>query len=120
MIRWARLMLSFKYAFEGISYALKNDQNLQIHFIVAAIVFFMGLFYQLNFVELWIISIMILFVLCAEMINTAIEQMVDLIRVEHSREAKIAKDVSAGMVFFAVMASVIVGLVIFIPRIFSL
>lgn len=118
MIHWRRLFLSFRYAFEGISYAFRHDQNLRIHAIIALIILGFGLFYQLSALEFWVIGIMVLLVLCIEMVNTAIEQMVDLIRLEHSKEAKIAKDVSAGMVFFTVAASVIVGLVIFIPRIF--
>ena len=113
-------MLSFKYAFEGISYAFTHDQNLRIHVIIALLVFCASFYYQLSGLEFWIIGMTVLFVLCVEMVNTAIEQMVDLISLEHKKEAKIAKDVSAGMVFFTVVASVIVGLFIFTPYIFGI
>ncbi len=118
MIRWKRLILSFRYAFEGISYALRYDQNMRIHTFVGFCVFAAGLVYNVTPLEFWILGIMILLVLSAEMINTAIEQMVNLIRIEHSKEARIAKDVSAGMVFFTVASAVIVGLFIFLPRVF--
>ena len=67
-----------------------------------------------------ILGIMILLVISAEMINTAIEKMVDLITTEHRKEAKIAKDVAAGMVLVNSLGSVIVGLIIFIPHILAL
>ena len=60
---------------------------------------------------------MIILVVCAEMINTSIEEMTNLIINEHKREAKIAKDVSAGMVLLTLVGSIIVGFLIFIPYI---
>ncbi|QQG41056.1 MAG: diacylglycerol kinase family protein [Candidatus Levyibacteriota bacterium] len=118
MVDFKRLLLSFKYAFEGITYAFVHDQNLRIHILVTLFVLTAGIFYKLSGFEMWILGIMILFVVMAEMLNTAIEQMVNLISLEHKKEAKIAKDVSAGMVFFTVIAAIIVGLLIFLPHIF--
>ncbi len=63
---------------------------------------------------------MILLVICTEMINTAIEEMVNLLTNEHRLEAKIAKDVSAGMVLLTAMGSVIVGILVFTPHILKL
>lgn len=117
MIDFRRLFLSFTYAAEGIAYAFHKDQNLRIHVIVAFFVSIFGFWIGITKLEMWVIGIMALFVIVAEMLNTAIEQMVDLISLEHKKEAKIAKDVSAGMVFFTVFAAVVVGLFIFIPRI---
>ncbi|MBI2430845.1 MAG: diacylglycerol kinase family protein [Candidatus Levybacteria bacterium] len=118
MIDLKRLFLSFSFAFDGMLYAFKHDQNLRIHITTAFFVLSFGLWLSLSNFEMWVLGIMILFVIMAEMLNTAIEQMVDLISLEHSKEAKIAKDVSAAMVFFTVVASVIVGLFIFVPHIF--
>lgn len=66
-----------------------------------------------------ILGVMILLVLSAEMINSAIEKMVDLITLEHRKEAKIAKDVAAGMVLLTALGSIIVGVLIFVPHIMA-
>ena len=120
MIHHITLIKSFGYAFEGIYYALKYNQNLRIHFLIAILVIIASIIFKVNAFEMGILGVMILLVICTEMINTTIEQMVDLIINEHRREAKIAKDVSAGMVLLAAIGSVIVGLLIFIPHVLKL
>lgn len=120
MIHHRTLVKSFGYAFQGVGYALKYNQNLRIHFIAAFVVVILSITFEVNPFEMGILGIMILLVICAEMINTAIEQMVDLIVKEHREEAKIAKDVSAGMVLLTAVGSVIVGALIFIPYIMKL
>lgn len=82
--------------------------------IVASIVF------KVNAFEMGILGVMILLVIVAEMINTAIEEMVNFVTVEHKREAKIAKDVAAGMVLITAIGSIIVGILVFAPHILKL
>lgn len=113
------LIGSFKYAFEGVFYALRHNQNLRIHFFVGALVVIASIFFRVTVFEKAVLGVMILLVISAEMINTAIEQMVDLISTEQRKEAKIAKDVSAGMVLCTVISAMIVGFLIFFPHIFS-
>ena len=120
MIYNKSLIKSFVYAIEGISHALKDNRNLRIHFGVGAIVIFAGIFFKANPFEMGVLGIMIMLVIMAEMINTAIEEMVDLIVSEHRQQAKIAKDVAAGMVLVAVVGSVIAGIFIFAPHILKL
>lgn len=120
MIDQEKLLLSFRYAFAGIFWALRHNRNLRIHFVVALLVIVASLLFQVNPFEMGILGVMILLVICAEMINTAIEQMVDFVVNEHKREAKIAKDVSAGMVLLTAIGSVIVGILIFVPHIVRL
>jgi undecaprenol kinase len=120
MIHHTTLKNSFKYASAGVRHALENDQNFRVHLLAAWVVFIMGLFFQISKFEWIALLIMILLVLATEMINTAIENMVDLITREHREEAKIAKDVAGGMVLVTSVGSVIVGLVIFIPYILEL
>lgn len=115
MINLKRLVKSFNYALEGILYTLKTDQNLIIHFSVAILVIIASIFFRVNPFELGLVFIMILLVISAEMINTAMEKMVDLITKEHRVEAKIAKDVSSGMVLLTVAGAIIVGILIFTP-----
>ncbi|MFH1832562.1 MAG: diacylglycerol kinase family protein [Candidatus Levyibacteriota bacterium] len=119
MLDLPKLISSFKYAFEGIIYALKFNQNLRIHFVAAVIVIIASIFFKINAFEKGILGIVILLVISSEMINTAIEEMVDFVITEHKREAKIAKDVSAGMVLLAAIGSIIVGALIFIPYVIN-
>lgn len=111
------LIQSFKYAFEGIYFAIKLNRNMKIHIVIAILVILASMYFKANVFEMEILTVMIILVICTEMINTALEEMVDLITNEHRREAKIAKDVSAGMVLVAAIGSVIVGILVFVPHI---
>lgn len=114
------LIKSFAYAFNGVSYALKYNRNLRIHFIVALAVLMLSIFFKVTPYEMSILAIMVLLVILSEMINAAIEEMINLITQEHRKEAKIAKDVAAGMVLIAAVGSVIIGSIIFTPYILKL
>lgn len=120
MLKHRQLFQSFGYAFAGLWYALKYNQNLRIHFFMAVLVAIISVFLEINGFEMGILGVIILLVIASEMINTSIEQMVDLITLEHRKEAKIAKDVAAGMVLVTTMGSVIVGILIFVPHIVHL
>lgn len=114
------LLNSFEYAFEGVWHALKNNRNLRIDFVIALIVIILSLIFHTNPYEKGVLGITILLVICSEMINTSLEEMVNLITQERRKEAKIAKDVAAGMVLIAAIGSVIVGIFIFAPYISKL
>src|SRR3989344_4173042 len=120
MVHSRKLARSFGFAFEGIWYTLKHQQNMRIHFLFAILVIIASIYFSVTPFEMGILGVMILLVLCTEMINTALETMVDLIVKEHREEARIAKDVSAGMVLLAVMGSVVVGILIFLPYILKM
>ncbi len=115
MISPRRFIRSFKYAFEGIHYAFKNDQNLLAHILVAFLVMNVSVALKVTPFEMAILGLTIMMVIVAEMVNSAIEKMVDLITKEHRQEAKIAKDVSAGMVLLTAFAATIIGTLIFLP-----
>lgn len=114
------LLTSFRYAFEGVWHALKNNRNLRIDFIAATIVIILSVIFHTTPYEKGVLGITILLVICSEMINTSLEEMVNLITSEHRKEAKIAKDVAAGMVLVAAVGSVIIGIFIFAPYISKL
>lgn len=120
MINHRPLAKSFLYAFEGVYYALKHNQNLRLHFLIAALVVLISLVLKVSLLEMAILGVMILLVVSCEMINASIEQMVDLIVIEHRKEAKIAKDVAAGMVLVTSIGSVIVGILILTPYMLKL
>lgn len=119
MIDFDKLRFSFKYAFAGVLHALRHNQNLRIHFVMAILVIIASIFFHVNNFEKGILGIVILLVISTEMINTAIEEMVDFVVNEHKKEAKIAKDVAAGMVLLTAIGSIIVGILIFTPYILN-
>ena len=114
-----KLRNSFKYAFEGIAEAWKTEQNLKIHFVIMALVIIAGFILKISAME-WIVCLLLFaIVISLELINTAIETTVDIAMPEINEKAKYAKDIAAGAVLFSAMISVIVGLIIFLPKIFG-
>ena len=114
------LLKSFGFAIEGIKLAYKYNRNIRIHTVIGIIALILCFVLGLSGFEVGIILITILLVIAAEMINTAIEEMVDLITQEHREQAKIAKDVSAGMVLVCAIGAVVIGVIIFLPHILEL
>ena len=114
-----KLRNSFKYAFEGIKEAWKTEQNLKIHFIIMFLVIIAGFIFKITAME-WIVCLLLFaLVISLELINTAIETTVDIAMPEINEKAKYAKDIAAGAVLFSAIISVIVGLIIFLPKIFG-
>ncbi len=111
---------SFGFAFEGLKLSIKVDQNVRIHLLVGIIILTVSLFLGVDTFELLFILFAIFFVIIAELINTAIEEMTNLIVNEHRLEAKIAKDVAAASVLLAAIFAAIVGMIILLPKIFLL
>ncbi len=111
---------SFQFAINGIIQALRDNRNLKIHVLIGILVFVLSFILGLAKIEKIIIMLMVMFVISAEMVNTSIEEMIDLITNEHRQEAKKAKDVAAGMVLVISFFAVVVGIVIFYPYILRL
>jgi len=111
------IVKSFKYAFMGIGFMLRTSVNIPLYFAFTLLVIVSGIYFRVPNYEIGWILIMALLVICMEMINTAIEEMVNLIKKEHSAEGKIVKDVAAGMVLLTTISYIIVVLFIFIPYI---
>lgn len=110
-----KFIRSFGYAIEGIRAAL-HEQNIRFHVCAAIAVIVAGFFTSLSIVEWCIIIIVIFGMLSLEMINSAIERVVDLASPDLHPLAKAAKDIAAGAVLIFSLASVIIGLLIFIPK----
>lgn len=113
------LFKSFGFAIEGIKLAYKYNRNIRIHTAIAVLALILSFLLGLSGYEVGLILLVILLVIAAEMINTAIEEMVDLIVQEHREQARIAKDVAAGMVLVCAIGAVIVGIIIFTPHIIN-
>jgi diacylglycerol kinase (ATP) len=108
---------SFRFALEGIDYALNSDQNLVIHFIISFLVIIISVLLEISAFEMAILGVTILLVITTEMLNTSIEKVTDLVTKEHRTDAKIAKDVASGMVLITALGSVVIGILIFFPHI---
>lgn len=108
---------SFKYAVTGFKTAYKNEPNFRIHLIIALFALILGLFLKLELLEWLILTFTIFYVLTLELLNTSLEALVDLVSPEISHYAKIAKDVTAACVLMAAILSIIVGAVLFLPKI---
>lgn len=113
----SKFIKGFGYAFSGIAYASKSQLNFRFHLCALTIVAIAGWYFELNTGEwLWIIASSGI-VLLSELFNTAIEVLVDLISPDIHPKAKIIKDVAAGAVLIAAFAALLIGLIIFLPKI---
>jgi diacylglycerol kinase (ATP) len=107
------LLDSFNYAFEGIIHVLRTQRNLRIHFLAAILVFAGALAVGVTRLQLIALVLAIAFVLVAEMLNTAIEGVIDVSTTSFDPNAKLAKDIAAGAVLIASITAVAVGFLVF-------
>lgn len=107
--------ISFKNAGAGLWWAVRTQPNFRVHLVLSALAVFAGVYVGITRTEWAIIIFTIVLGLSAELINTAIESMTDLITKEWRAEAKVAKDVSAGMMLVVALGAVVVALFIFLP-----
>lgn len=115
-----RFFRSFKYAFEGIIYALKYEQNMLIHLLVTVCVIILGLIVKLSVVE-WLFCILFIgIVMATELINSSIEAVVDLISPNENSLAKVAKDTASGAVLVFAITALVGGVIIFLPKVILL
>lgn len=115
-----KLVCSFSFAFKGISHALKNELNIKIHGVAAAVVVLLGFWLHLSRLEWVVILLTIGAVISLELVNTAVERTVDLVTKEYHPLAKQAKDLAAGAVLFFAFIAVIIGTIIFLPKLIDL
>ncbi len=111
------LLVSFNYAIEGVIHVLRRERNMRVHFALATVVLVLAFTYDVTKVELMALLIAISFVLVAEMVNTAVEEMIDLSTSRYDARAKIAKDVAAGAVLIAAVVAATIGYLVFVDRI---
>ena len=115
-----KIINSFKYAITGFLHCVKRERNFRIHLVVSVVVIALAAFFNLSRIEFAAIIGAIALVLVTEMINTAIERIVDNLTTERNENAKIAKDVAAGAVFVSAIFAAIVGFVVFAPRVLEI
>jgi diacylglycerol kinase (ATP) len=110
---------SADHAIEGILYGTKSQRHLQYHFLTAGLVIFASYILGLSKSEFIVVSLSVIIVIFAEMINSSIETIIDLLSPEYSEKARIAKDMAAGAVFITAFGAAIIGYIVFMPYIKS-
>ena len=111
-----RLYESFNSAIEGFFYVLRTQRNMRVHFLLATLVFTFGIYLNLPQVELLILLGSLILLLALEMVNTAMELAVDLVKDTYHPLARIIKDVTAGAVFLVALNVAAVSYIIFSKR----
>lgn len=115
------LFISFRYAWAGLSYAFQTQRNFRVHVIVSILVVTLGLVLRLSPVEMSVLGLTIGAVLAMELLNTALESVVDLtVKQTYHELAKIAKDCAAGAVLISALAAVLVAGALLLPPLLSL
>ena len=110
------LQRSFLFACQGVREAVRTERNIRIHLAMAFIVILFGWYFSLNSVEWLFILAAIAGTITLELVNSAIERVVDLATDQIHPLAKQAKDMAAGAVFIYALFSIVVGLIIFLPK----
>lgn len=110
---------SFKYAFRGIGFLIGDTPNAVIHVVMAIFALLFGLYFKIATWEWISIIIAIGLVIGLEAVNTSIEKMADIITTDHNEDIKKIKDIAAAAVLVAAIMALIVGVVIFVPKIIN-
>lgn len=110
---------SFSYAIEGLIYSFQKGTHFKIHVLAAFLVTIFGFVYAISYYEWLIIILISAAVLSAEAINTAIEETCDVLHPEHHPKAKLAKHCAAGGVLILSITALLIGAIIFMPKIFK-
>lgn len=110
------LVDSFNDAIEGLIQSFRSERNMKIHFIIALLVLIAAIFYRLSRIETILLFMAITFVLVAEMFNTAIEAVIDMVQQDYHPLAKIAKNVAAGGVLVTAVNAMVVGYILFYDK----
>ncbi len=109
---------SVGYAFKGAIMLLRNEASVKVQFTIALLVTAAGFFFDISSNE-WITQLLAIgLVMSMEGINTAIEEMANFIHPEHHNKIGLIKDIAAGAVFFSSIFAIIIGLIIYLPKIF--
>ncbi|MBS1114315.1 MAG: diacylglycerol kinase [Nitrospirae bacterium] len=111
---------SANFAIEGILHGARTQRHVRYHFFSASFVLFLSYLLGITRIELVIISLAVILVISAEMMNSAFEAIVDLLSPEYSEKARVAKDIAAGAVLITAFGAAVLGYIILFPYLKSL
>lgn len=118
-IRYIRLLIKFRHAFRGLATTFKTQISFRIHMITAFIVYTLGFLFCITLTQWALINSAILFVVVTELLNTVAEHICDFIQPKQDRRIKVIKNIAAGAVLISVINALVLGGLIFIPKIIS-
>ena len=113
---FGRFLKSFSYSIDGLVYAYKYEQSMLIHVMVTIAVVIVNILFRISSFE-WLVTLLSIGMVLSELINTAIEAVVDLVTLEIHPLAKIAKDCGSAATFVLAMMAAAIGCVVYIPKI---
>ena len=119
-LMFQRLIKSFEHAFNGVKIAFLEEANFRIHCIATILVLSVGAYFKLSTIEWALILLAIALVLCAELMNTAVENLANEVSKEHRPLIKKTKDTAAGAVVVSAFIAAIIGLTILGPYVYVL
>jgi probable rRNA maturation factor len=114
------IISSFRFAILGILSAFRSERNMWIHLSAGVLVVLIGIILKISPFEWGLVIFSIALVITTELINTALEYLVNLIKEERNETARRIKDISAAAVMIATLAAVAIGLIVFLPKILAL
>ena|SRR2546421_9329011 len=114
---WRKRFRSFRFAGSGIRLAFKTEHNTWLHFAATLAVIILALVFRVSVTEGAVLAVVIGLVWMAELFNTCIEKMMDFISKENQPQIKLIKDISAAAVLVAAIIALVVGCLVFIPKI---
>ena len=113
-------LYNFRYAFRGVRILLRDERNAWIHVASAVIVILAGACLRLSPTEWLVVVVVIAAVIAAEAFNSALERLCDRVSTEHYPLIGETKDLAAGAVLITAIGAAVVGLIIFVPKIYAL
>ncbi|WP_080874637.1 diacylglycerol kinase family protein [Oceanobacillus timonensis] len=113
-------VVGFRFAWAGLKTVVKKESNFQLHLTATALVVAAGFFFHLSLIEWAVILLTIGLVLITEMINSVIERIMDFTQPGYDERIKEIKDIAAGVVLVTAIISVVVGVLVFGPKIMQL
>lgn len=116
----SKRLKSFTYAFNGLRILIKEDHNARIHLFATIVVIAAGFFFEISLLEWIAVSFAIGFVIVLEIVNSAIESIADFISPAHDERIKKIKDLAAAAVLVAAITAVVVGVIVFLPKLVHL
>lgn len=111
-----KFLKSFVYSFNGLCYAFKTQLNFRVHCLATVLVVLLGFYTKLNYYEWLWVAVAIALVIILELINTAIEILVDLVSPQQNFKAGAIKDLASAAVLIGGLMALIIGLIIFVPK----
>ncbi|MEK7627000.1 MAG: diacylglycerol kinase family protein [Patescibacteria group bacterium] len=108
---------SLGFALNGLAYVWKSEQSFRFQVLIAIVIILGGFFFKLSLIEFSLLTLLIIFVLAAEILNTVMEKLLDIVHPNWSPAVKIVKDISAAIVLVFSFGALIVGILLFTPHI---